>query len=348
MKALISLVVTVFIVNTLQAQSYTWDLVWADEFTGPSISSDWLYETGDGGWGNGELEYYTNRPENSIIHKGNLAIIARAEAYSGSNYTSARMITKNKQYWTYGKIEARLKLPTTRGVWPAFWMEGQNKNKVGWPKCGEIDIFEHVNAGSRVYGTMHWDNNGHVSSGSYTTISNLTQYHTYGIEWNSDSIKWFFDGKSYFGTNIKDSINNTEEFHRPFFVMLNVAVGGSFPGSPDGTSIFPDTMFVDYVRVYKNVPITSVEEETKQEDKITLSPNPVVDNLDILISSGTSGERSLEIKDLLGRTFYQKKIFFDFDNNAQISISMESFPPGAFIALLAGKDKVLHSKFVKQ
>jgi beta-glucanase (GH16 family) len=231
--------------------SQTWNLVWSDEFDSTSVNgSNWTYDTGGSGWGNSELENYTNRPENASVRNGTLLIIARKEPYGGNSYTSARLKSQNLRTFTYGRIEARLKLPAGQGLWPAFWMLGSSITQVGWPKCGEIDVMEHINAVPLVYGTMHWDNNGHAQYGGNISCD-VSQYHVYSVEWNSTAITWFVDGNQYWQGNIANNINSTDEFHSPFFIILNLAVGGSWPGNPDVTTPFPDTMEVDYVRVYQ-------------------------------------------------------------------------------------------------
>ncbi len=224
-------------------------LVWSDEFTN-GISSDWVFETGNGssGWGNNELEYY--RQENAAVSNGELVITAKKESYAGFNYTSARMKTEGRKSWTYGKIEARLKVSVGQGLWPAFWMLGRNISSVSWPACGEIDIFEHINREAAMNGTIHWDSGGHASYGG-TYAVNVADYHVYAIEWNASSIKWFVDGAQYLEANILNNVNNTEEFHRDFFILLNLAVGGNWPGAPDSGTQFPAYMYVDYVRVYQ-------------------------------------------------------------------------------------------------
>ena len=271
-------IISVILLYSTASPAQTWNLVWSDEFDSASISkSNWTYDTGGGGWGNGELEYYTNRPENSSIANGNLIIAARKESYSGSSYTSARLKTQGLKSFTYGKIEARIKLPVGQGLWPAFWLIGSDISQVNWPQCGEIDIMEHINAEANIYGTMHWDNNGHVSYGGKTTTDNVGTYHIYSVEWSADAIKWFFDGAQFWQGNISNNINSTDEFHLPFFIVLNVAVGGGWPGSPDGTTHFPDTMFVDYVRVYQPVSNGVGEERVEVPVQFTLEqnfPNP--------------------------------------------------------------------------
>ena len=232
----------------------TWNLVWSDEFDGTTLNTaNWVYDigTGSGGWGNNELEYYTDRTQNVAVTGGNLEITALKESYGGMGYTSGRIKTLGKQSWTYGKVEARIKLPTGQGIWPAFWMLGSNIGTASWPGCGEIDIMEHVNNESVTHGTMHWDYNGYQYYGGSSPNLDLSQYHTYAIEWDANAIKWFVDGTQYWEGNIANSINGTDEFHKPFFILLNLAVGGNWPGSPNSSTVFPAKMYVDYVRVYQ-------------------------------------------------------------------------------------------------
>lgn len=233
-------------------------LVWSDEFNyeGKPDPDKWSFEIGAGGWGNNELQYYTDRLKNAKVGNGVLTITARKEEYKGSSYTSARMITYGGgHYWTYGRVEARIKLPEGQGIWPAFWMLGKNIFEgTAWPATGEIDILEMVGGGKSdriVHGTAHWKANGHQYVGDSVTYSEkLSQdFHIYAIEWNEDTIKWFFDGEQYFSLNIQSGAMS--EFDAPFFILLNIAVGGNWPGNPDSTTKFPQTMKVDYVRVYQ-------------------------------------------------------------------------------------------------
>ncbi len=251
-----SLMVSSFIPTVTAKADTGWNLAWSDEFNGTNINtSNWKYETGGDGWGNNELECYTNRSENARIENGNLVIEARKENYNGMNYTSARLKSQGLKNWTYGKVEARMKLPAGQGVWPAFWMLGENISQVSWPKCGEIDIMEHINNESAIHGTIHWDstgNNTHAQYGAASPNIDVTQYHVYSIEWDASSIKWFVDGTQYLEANIANNINGTEEFHKPFFILFNLAIGGNWPGNLDGSTPFPAKMYVDYVRVYQH------------------------------------------------------------------------------------------------
>lgn len=224
-------------------------LVWSDEFDETTVdTTKWHFETGGGGWGNHELEYY--QPDNATIASGNLLITAKKEPVGGMPYTSTRMTTQGKFTQTYGRIEARIKLPMGKGMWPAFWMLGANINTVSWPQCGELDIMEHINATNVIYGTMHWNVNGHVSYGN-TTLTTPADYHVYAIEWDANEIRWYVDDTLFQTGNIKNNINTTDAFHLPFFIILNLAVGGDFPGAIVDEGPLPESMYVDYVRVYK-------------------------------------------------------------------------------------------------
>ncbi len=245
-----------------QSQNPCYELVWSDEFDGPTIDgTKWGFEVNGRGGGNNELQYYTDRPENAQIVNGKLQIIARAETYTGPDgtrqYTSARMRTLNKGDWTYGRIEASMKLPYGQGMWPAFWMLPTNYVYGGWPQSGEIDIMENVGfEPDVVHGTIHygpaWPNN--KSTGASVAVPNAsTQFHTYAIEWEEDEIRWYVDGSLYSVRTPADVAPDFYPFDQDFHLLLNVAVGGNWPGSPDGTTVFPQVMEVDYVRVYKGL-----------------------------------------------------------------------------------------------
>jgi beta-glucanase (GH16 family) len=251
MKKLLVLVLLLAGFSVINSQ--TWKLVWSDEFETPGLPDAQKWGNEVGFIRNNELQYYTSRRvQNSIVDGGKLLIIGRKESYESANYTSASLTTDGKFSWKYGKIEARMKLPVGQGMWPAFWMLGQNIHQVGWPACGEIDIMEHINNEDLLHGTVHWLNGKHVSSGS-TTPCDVTKYHDYSIIWDENAIKLLLDGMAYWEVNIKDNANYTQAFHKPQYIILNLAIGGDWPKNPDASSVFPDTVFVDYVRVYQDV-----------------------------------------------------------------------------------------------
>lgn len=233
------------------------NLVWQDEFNGNSIdSSKWSYELGNSGWGNNEYQYYTDRKENAYCSNGSLKIVARKENYSGSSYTSSRIISKDKYEFTYGYVETRIALPSMSGIWPAFWLLGANIDEQQWPYCGEIDVMEAINDEEKVYSTLHWNNGSFGSSYSHAeygnkgvSINNRTEYHIYGFEWTSTAIKTYLDNNLVYSMNISGN-NGIEAFRKDFYFLFNVAVGGNWPGFNIGND-FPQTMSVDYIRVYQ-------------------------------------------------------------------------------------------------
>ncbi|MBT7850100.1 MAG: glycoside hydrolase family 16 protein [Flavobacteriaceae bacterium] len=267
------------------------NLVMSDEFDveGAPNSEIWNFDTGTGfnGWGNNELQYYTDRSENVTVQNGLLVISAIQEDYNGSSYTSARLLTKGKFSQAYGRFEARIKVPGGSGLWPAFWLLGENYDVDGWPQCGEIDIMEYRRQEpTMVSGSIH----GPGYSGESNPQGHLTKsydlgndrydagFHVFGIEWGPDYINYYIDDVLYNQIRpsdivvtpadavytLNDGVAATDEaeaieptnvtgdwvFNKPFFIIINLAVGGNFPGSPDNGELFPQNMLVDYVRVY--------------------------------------------------------------------------------------------------
>jgi beta-glucanase (GH16 family) len=249
------------------ADSRSWTQIWADEFNGPTGSGvdphKWVLETGGGGWGNNELEYYTDRLQNAYLENGVLVIKAIKETYTGSdgvtrNYTSARLKTQGKFEQAYGRFEARIKIPYGQGIWPAFWMLGSDIPQVGWPQCGEIDIMENIGKEpSIVHGTIHGPGySGDAGIGAAYSLPNRERfadtYHIYAVEWEPRAIRWYVDGNLYKTITPADlPARASWVFNHPFFLLLNVAVGGKWPGNPDTSTVFPQVMLVDYVRVYR-------------------------------------------------------------------------------------------------
>ena len=233
-------------------------LVWQDEFEGNSLKTEfWSHETGTGqnGWGNNELQYY--KPENTSFQDGHLIITAKKEAFGGKEYTSSRIVTKDKKQFRYGRVDIRASLPKGQGIWPALWMLGSNFSTVGWPACGEIDIMEMVGGQGRentVHGTVHWEHDGSRAEygGNYKLSSGTfgDKFHVFSIIWDAQSIRWLVDDKEYHVIDTRPG--QLDEFRRNFFFIFNVAVGGNWPGSPDSSSTYPQHMIVDYVRVFQS------------------------------------------------------------------------------------------------
>lgn len=245
--------VTMCLLFTLNANSQKFKLVWSDEFNGSGLpdSTKWGYE--DGYIRNNELQYYTRSTQNVRQYKGNLEITIRKEPMKGYEYTSASVITQHKADWTYGKIEGRFKMPQGKGFWACFWTLGTSIEKNGWPSCGEIDIFEHINSEELIHGTAHWANDSakHVGKGGDTPKFDVTQWHNYSVVWTPGSIKWFLDDVQFHEVSILDGVKSTQEFHMPHYILINFPIGGAWPGNPDDKTVLPATMYCDYIRVYK-------------------------------------------------------------------------------------------------
>jgi beta-glucanase (GH16 family) len=242
-----------------------WVLTWSDEFTGPNGSSPdatkWAMESGGNGWGNDELEYYTPRPENLRLENGNLVIEAVKEEFAGADgvkrhYSSGRLKTKGRFSQTYGRFEARIRIPSGQGVWPAFWMLGDDFPTTGWPACGEIDVMENVDVDkARIHGSIHGP--GYSAKKSLTSSFTLRhglfsdEFHIFAVEWEPRVIRFYVDDDLYATTTPADLPSGARwVFDHPFFLILNLAVGGNLPASPDTSTEFPQRMLVDYVRVY--------------------------------------------------------------------------------------------------
>lgn len=235
-------------------------LIWSDEFDGNSLNlSNWTYEVGQGnwGWGNNELQYYQAGSKNVEVSNGKLKITARKELVQGADYTSARIKTQGKQSFVFGRIDIRAKLPQGQGYWPALWMLGDKISTVGWPACGEIDIMEYKgNIPNRVFGTPHWSSVGggnsyltkefNLSSGTFAD-----KFHVFSLIWVKDRIQWLVDDQLYFTFSSANVGSAVYPFNEPHFFIFNVAVGGNFGGNPDAGTQFPQSMEVDFVRVFQ-------------------------------------------------------------------------------------------------
>lgn len=243
------------------------ELVWSDEFDRIDLSN-WSFEVNGDGGGNQELQYYTNGQNasiqfDSLVGSNVLVIEARRENpanygcwYGRCSYTSSRMVTRGKRSFQYGRIEARIRLPSTQGIWPAFWMLGNSLGQVGWPQSGEIDIMEHVGfEPTLTHGALHGPgySGGNPIIGTYNAgelVSN--RYRVFAVEWDAGSIRWFVDGQQFHSvTRAQVEARGAWVYDQPFFLLMNVAVGGGWPGAPNAGSVFPQRMYVDYVRVYR-------------------------------------------------------------------------------------------------
>lgn len=243
-----------------------WTLTWSDEFDQPDGSppdpTKWKVATGGNGWGNKELEYYTARPQNLLVRNGNLEMIALKEAYTGPDgesrdFSSARLNTSGKFDQAYGRFEARIKIPYGQGIWPAFWMLGNDIEKTGWPTCGEIDIMENIGREPAIaHGTIHGPgySGGKGIGAPYSLAAGRfsDDYHVFAAEWEPSQIRFYVDDHLYATRTPADLPAGTRwVYDHPFFVILDLAIGGGWPGKPDQTTVFPQTMLVDYVRVYR-------------------------------------------------------------------------------------------------
>jgi beta-glucanase (GH16 family) len=253
------------LVSLNSAPNPKWVLTWNDEFTGPNRSfpdpTKWVVESGGNGWGNGELEYYTPRLENVHLEQGSLVIEAAKEEFKGSDgvkrgYTSGRLKTQGKFSQAYGRFEARIRIPSGQGTWPAFWLLGDDFSKVGWPACGEIDIMENVDVEkSKIRGSIHGP--GYSARNSVTSGYTLPHgrfsdgFHVFAVEWEPQVIRFYVDDELYATRTPGDLPKGARwVYDHPFFLILNLAVGGNLPASPETSTDFPQRMLVDYVRVY--------------------------------------------------------------------------------------------------
>ncbi len=333
-----------------------WQPVWCDEFDyeGLPNSDLWSYDTGGGGWGNGESQYYTNADsDNAYVSDGTLKITALKESYMGSEYTSARLVSTNKGDWLYGKIQVRAKLPSGDGTWPAIWMLPTDWEYGGWPYSGEIDIMEHVGSDPyKVYGTIHtgaYNHNLGTQIGYSKTVNTAeTEFHVYELEWEPGHMEVFVDGVSYgtFGYNPMLNVNIDNEdawpFDQRFHLIMNLAVGGSWGGSIDD-EIFPQTLEVDYVRVYQKdyagmdqsapdaVEDLTLLDQTEDTIKITwdkASDDVMVKEYEIYVDYALKGSTSLNafrIEDLMPNTLYRIDVVsVDFAGNRSVEATLNA------------------------
>ncbi len=285
-----------WIMNMQQVAAQCPNLVWSDEFDGQAVNeANWSFQTGGSGWGNNELQYY--RPENATVEDGVLKITAREENYRGKNYTSTRMRSMGKADFTHGRFEARIKMTIGQGIWPAFWMMPTDSVYGGWPKSGEIDIMENIgHEPSQVHGTLHYGDPTHQFSGNSFKLFGgqrfTDDFHIFAIEKDPNEIRWYVDGV-LFNTLTPDEIQpEFWPFEERFHFILNLAVGGNWPGNPDETTLFPQVLEVDYVRVYDgNFPSISGRRDIPNQAKgevYTISNAPAGTSFTWSVPNGAS------------------------------------------------------------
>ncbi len=335
-RILCAVLVSSLFVFQLIAFSQGYQLVWNDEFDGPEIDlTKWEHEVNGLGGGNNELQYYTDRPENSFIENGCLVIQALEETYTGPDgtrdYTSARLRTPNKGDFLYGRFEARLKLPSGQGMWPAFWMLPTDWVYGGWAASGEIDVMEAINIPKSIYGTIHyggtWPDN--VSSGCTYTEGHgpkatdfSKDFHIYSMEWEPGLMRWYVDGNLY--CTKTDWWSSAAPFPAPFnqrfHLLLNLAVGGNWPGAPDETTVFPQHYIIDYVRVYQIANDPPNVTITRPQNGATLPAG------DILIEATASDPDG----NIASVAFYQNGTLLGEDTTAPYSYTWSGAPDGCY------------------
>jgi len=326
-----------------KTMSQNWQLVWSDEFDGTTLNTNnWNIVEGGSGFGNQEKQFYTSRPQNLKVENGNLVITALLENYTvGSmtwKYTSARINSSRKKDFTYGKIEARIKLPTGAGTWPAFWAMGYGS----WPSCGEVDILEFVGRQpDQFQSNVHTKdfngtkgNNFHIVK-SYPGISN--DFHTYAIEWTSEKIKFFFDGTQYWTFSSLSVNADNYPFNNPLYLIINLAIGGTLGGTVDD-SIFPQRLLVDYVRVYKDINAVNDSYSKQQPVVSTL----VSDNLNIQVPENQRNNKII-ICDLNGKTIRQQNT-----SERELNINVSDLTKGVYIVKIVSDRNIYTSKIIKQ
>lgn len=326
--------------------SQTFELVWFENFDGTELDMDsWSYETG-GNWYNNELQHYTDREKNLRLENSKLIIEAHKENYEGNSYTSARIKTQGKKFFQYGRIDARIKMPEGQGIWPAFWMMGVSESTVGWPHCGEIDIVEMIGGSGRentIHGTAHWAHNGaHAEYGGSNRLSSGTyadDFHIYTIEWDEEGITWLVDGEQYHVIDTTPA--ELSEFHQEFFFLLNVAVGGNWPGNPNSSTEFPQRMEVDFIRVIQYVPTSTEDNELKTySNSLQVYPNPFNSevNMVVTVNSGSQVESKIDIVNILGEVVHKEVRTLNHGTNKIHWSPVSSLNSGVyFVRLHAGE-----------
>jgi beta-glucanase (GH16 family) len=330
------IIILILIRIPARSQDTCFYLVWQDDFeyTGAPDNEKWGYDTGGHGWGNQELQFYSNTRTNSYVEDGKLTIKARK---LGDQWTSARLVTKGKGDWLYGRIEVKAKLPEGRGTWPAIWMLPTDWAYGGWPKSGEIDIMEHVGYDfGTVHGTIHTEAFNHsigTQLGKSIDVENVsTEFHVYAIDWTEEEIVWYVDGEEYYRIENPKKSYKEWPFDKRFHLILNIAIGGTWGGAQGiDPNLNEATMEVDYVRVYKKKTSVGLTYKPTNQPKLKVWPNPFQDKIQIYSSKPLTG---IEIFDMSGKLLLIKPLHnlytaaLDLNENPSASILKVSYENG--------------------
>ncbi len=340
---------------TSATYSQDWTLVWSDEFdyTGLPNSEKWSYDVGGGGWGNNELQYYTDsRTQNANVANGKLTIKLIKEVYGGKDYTSARLVTKNKGDWTYGRFEISAKLPSGKGTWPAIWMlpTSTSYGTTYWPDNGEIDIMEHVgydqgNVHATTHCKLYYGGSGRGAGIKINDCS--TAFHVYAAEWNAEQMDFYVDATKYFTCYNNGAGWQSWPWDKNFHLLLNIAFGGNWGGAQGiDNTILPQTMEVEYVRVYQKL-TNSVAELNDMINSVTIYPNPISDTFQIKVNSSLTDCKTLRLK--IFSTDGKELIMKEYSNLSQITeINFDSFKlsQGTYIVNLVTDKGVVNKKLI--
>ncbi|MFT3740173.1 MAG: family 16 glycosylhydrolase [Breznakibacter sp.] len=357
-RTFITFAFTFFIFGVATAQYDGYQLVWSDEFEGPSLNpGNWTCETGrgSGGWGTGQLDYATDSPNNVLVEDGMLKLTLRDDGAPDNSpakpYTSGRLTSYGKRSFTYGRIEARIKALHSQGLGFAFWLLGDNYQTLYWPKCGEIDIAEITGkTPSYNIGTMHYSNGGsHAQSqGSFTLPDGqrfANDFHVFSIEWTPNYIQFAIDGQNYYKRWIINSIDY-DPFHKPFFIILSTGVGGTYSGLPDATSVFPMTVEIDWVRVYQQT-LTSTDRHTPANaGTIKVVPNPVSSVAIIELPVKNHRIKSAQLFDSQGRLIMS--LGNDTFTDGKATIDLNKFPQGTYLFKTITDQRVFSCHILKK
>jgi len=336
-----------------------WQLVWSDEFDGDSLDAAlWSYQTGTGteynldGWGNNELQYY--REENVRVSNGTLKITAKRENIENSQFTSGRIRTINKGDWTYGRFEFRAKMPVGQGLWAAIWMLPTDNDYGGWPSSGEIDIMEYLGHDTtRVYGTIHYGGTQDYQSRGTNYVTSDTafhrDFHIFALEWEEGKLHWYVDGELFQNLNsgwYSSAASFPAPFDRRFHILINLAVGGNWPGSPDQSTLFPQNLVIDYVRVYENAS-AGLREETARVALDQNHPNPFSDHSTITFSLLSEQHVQLDLYDTAGRRIRTLADGSYGPGSHQVGVEAEDLEPGVYsYRLQAGNDSAIRKMII--